>query len=471
MFRNFALFLALLAAVTSSGLVWAAQPGTLRVDFVHSGNALTEMYSLDRVLLEPLPWPGSLDQRIDTLRRGAYFFDVVEPGTGKVLYSRGFSSIFGEWRTTEEAQKGNRAFGESLRFPLPEAPVRVRVYARDDANEFSMVWTLDVDPAAPSVIRKHRPMATEAVAIRQSGPPEQKVDLLMLGDGYTEAERPKFLADARRMSEALFKVSPYRERADDFNVWALMVAAPESGISRPSTESYRWTPLGAQYDAFGSERYVLSFDNASFRDIAQHAPYEFVELLVNNQTYGGGGIYGLYATAAAGSEWADYLFVHEFGHHFAALADEYFTSDVSYAKAVERREPWEPNVTALHDPAALKWADRVRPGTALPTLWPKAEYEAYQRDNQARRRQLREERRPESEMNALFHSEQEHVDAMFSAVPARDRIGAFEGANYESSGYYRPALNCLMFTRTDHFCGVCQDAISEVIDLYSGGAH
>ncbi|MCB1613043.1 MAG: hypothetical protein KDI60_15005, partial [Xanthomonadales bacterium] len=90
----------------ASACLWAAQPGTLRVDFVHSGNALTEMYSLDRVLLEPLPWPGSLDQRIDTLRRGAYFFDVVEPGTGKVLYSRGFSSIFGEWRTTEEAQKG-----------------------------------------------------------------------------------------------------------------------------------------------------------------------------------------------------------------------------------------------------------------------------------------------------------------------------------------------------------------------------
>lgn len=454
-----------------SSLAYAAQPGTLRVDFVHSGNALTEMYSLDRVLREPLPWPGSMDQTIDTLRRGAYFFDVVEPGTGKVLYSRGFSSIFGEWRTTEEAQKGNRAFGESLRFPLPDAPVRVRVYARDDANAFSMVWTLDVDPAAPDVIRKHRPMTTEAVAIRQSGPPEQKVDLLMLGDGYTEAERPKFLADAKRMSEALFKVSPYRERANEFNVWALMVAAPESGASRPSTQNYRWTPLGAQYDAFGSERYVLSFDNHSFRDIAQHAPYEFVELLVNNETYGGGGIYGLYATAATGSKWADYLFVHEFGHHFAALADEYFTSDVSYAKAVERREPWEPNVTALHDPRALKWAQFVDPKTALPTPWPKEEYEKFQRDNQAERRKLRAENRPESEMNALFHSEQAHVEAMFSPVPDGQVVGAFEGANYESSGYYRPQLNCIMFTRTERFCRVCQGAISQVIDLYSGGAH
>jgi hypothetical protein len=463
MHRIFAGLCALLFAAAAT----AAQPGSMRVDFVHSGNALNEMYSLDRVLLEPLPWPGNLDQAIDTLRRGDYFFDVVEPGTGKVLYSRGFSSIFGEWRTTEEARTLNRAFAESLRFPAPAAPVRVRVYARDDARQFSMVWTLDVDPGAADVVRKHRPIETAPVAIHQSGPPEQKVDLLMLGDGYTEAERPKFLADARRMSAALFKVSPYRERASDFNVWALMVAAPESGVSRPSTGTYRWTPLGARYDAFGSERYVLSFDNANFRDVAQHAPYEFVELLVNNETYGGGGIYGLYATAAAGSEWADYLFVHEFGHHFAALADEYFTSDVSYAAAVERREPWEPNITALHDPAKLKWAHLVEPGTALPTPWPKAEYEQYQRDNQARRRQLREERRPEAEMNALFHSEQEHVEAMFSAVPARAQVGAFEGALYESTGYYRPQLDCLMFTRTDHFCRVCDAAIGAVIDLYS----
>lgn len=457
-----ALSLALLSSAAAS------QTGTMRLDFVHSGNALNEMYSLDRVVVEPLPWPGNPTKFVDTLRRGSYFFDVVEPATGAVLYSRGFSSIFGEWRTTQEAQKNNRSFGESLRFPLPDMPVRVRVYARDDANAFSMVWSVDVDPDALDVVRKHRPIGTAPVAIRQSGPSAQKVDLLMLGDGYTEAERESFLADARRMADALFAVSPYRERADDFNVWALMVASPESGVSRPSTHTHRWTPVGTQYDAFGSERYVLTFDNAGFREVAQHAPYEFVEILINNETYGGGGIYGLYATAAAKSDWAGYLFVHEFGHHFAALADEYYTSDVAYAAAVERREPWEPNVTALHDPSELKWAHLAHADTSLPTPWPKAELEVFQQENQENRRQLRAENRPESEMNLLFKREQEHVHKLFSSVPARDLVGAFEGANYEANGYYRSQLNCLMFTRTDHFCRVCEAAIVDVIDLYAG---
>ena len=454
----------LIAAIAPS---MASQPGTMRVDFVHSGNALEEMYSLDRVVVEPLPWPGSTEQAIDTLRRGSYFFDVVEPGTGKVLYSRGFGSIFGEWRTTSEAQGRNRAFGESLRFPLPENPVRVRVYSRDDANAFSMVWTQDIDPAAKDVVRRHQPIDSAPVAIHSSGPPETKVDLLMLGDGYTEAEREDFLADARRLTDALFTVSPYRERADDFNVWTLMVASPESGVSRPSTDTYRWSPLGTQYDAFGSERYVLSFDNRGFRDIAQHAPYEAVEILINGETYGGGGIYGLYATAAADNAWADYLVVHEFGHHFAALADEYYTSDVSYAAAVDRREPWEPNVTALHDPAALKWRHMAEPGTALPTAWPKEEYETMSHAYQKERRELRSTNAPESAMNALFRRDRQATEDLFSPVPTRNLVGAFEGANYEARGFYRPQLNCLMFTRTDHFCRVCAAAIEEVIDLYS----
>ena len=133
-------------------------------------------------------------------------------------------------------------------------------------------------------------------------------------------------------------------------------------------------------------------------------------------------------------------------------------------------EPWEPNVTALHDPAKLKWASLVDPGTPLPTVWPKAEYEAFQRVNQARRAELRAQHRPEREMNQLFVDEQAHVNQLFSPVPYRDQVGAFEGANYESSGYYRPQLNCLMFTRADAHCRVCQAAISEVIDLYANSS-
>lgn len=451
----------------SCAIALAAQPATLRVDYIHSGNAMQEIYSLERVVIEPLPWPGSMSQRIDTLNRGAYFFDVVDPASGEVLYSRGFDSIFGEWRTTAEAHQQNAAFSESLRFPMPDKPVRIRLYARDDRNAFSMVWTQDFDPEGADVRRAHAPLPSPLVAIRKNGPSEDKVDLLILGDGYTEKERSKFVADARRLSDALFDVSPFRERAQDFNVWALMASAPESGVARPSSGLYRWSPLGTRYDAFGSERYVLTFENRAMRDLAQYAPYEFVEILVNSETYGGGGIYGLYSTAAAGSEWSPYLFVHEFGHHFAGLADEYYTAPVSYQSSDERREPWEPNVTALRDPAKLKWRDLVQEGTPLPTPWPKQEYEERSREFQAERRKLREDNRPESEMSALFKRERSLDEKLFATAKYHESIGAFEGANYEASGYYRSQVNCVMFTRKMDFCHVCSDAIEASIDLYS----
>ena len=172
--------------------------------------------------------------------------------------------------------------------------------------------------------------------------------------------------------------------------------AAESGVSRPSTGIYRDSPIGATYDAFGSERYVLTFDNRSLRRTAQFAPYEFIEVLVNNRTYGGGGIFNLYSTVAADNAFASYVFVHEFGHHFAALADEYYTSPVAYTPAAaDRVEPWEPNVTALLDVSALKWRHLVSPfagTTPIPTPWKKEEFEAYSREIQTRRAQLRKDR-------------------------------------------------------------------------------
>jgi hypothetical protein len=162
--------------------------------------------------------------------------------------------------------------------------------------------------------------------------------------------------------------------------------------------------------------------------------------------------------------------VHEFGHHFAALADEYYTSDAVYEPATGRPEPWEPNVTALHDPAAIKWGELVHERTAIPTGWPKEAFEAFQRENQARRAQLRAENRPESEMNQLFTDEQKWVNELFAGYPATNSVvGAFEGANYAATGYYRSEMNCTMFTRHDHFCRVCSDALEEIIDLYTSG--
>jgi len=274
----------------------------------------------------------------------------------------------------------------------------------------------------------------------------------------------KWHRDAQRMAELLFAVSPFKEHRQDFNVWAIDTPSTLTGVSRPSDGVHRRTPIGATYDAFGSERYVLTFDNKKMREIASAAPYEFIEIVVNDRKYGGGGIHNLYATVAADSAWAPYLFVHEFGHHFAGLADEYYTSPTSYEPSVGRPEPWEPNATA--DPEAGKWRDLQAAGVPLPTAWPKAEFEAAQKGFQARRRVLRAEKRPEEEMDALFREEQAWTTRLLASVAGK--VGAFEGAMYEATGYYRPQADCIMFTRDEvGFCAVCRRAIEGVIAMYA----
>src|SRR4030095_8056424 len=258
-----------------------------------------------------------------------HIFEVRDRATDRLLYSRGFSSIFAEWASTEEATHSNRTFSESFRFPQPPEPVHIILKQRQE-GVFHAVWSTDVNPADKFIDSSHPPSPGPLVEILRSGDSTTKVDLLILGDGYTASERGKFEKDARRFADTLFATSPFREHRNDFNVWGLCPPAAESGISRPSTGAHRRNPLGTTYDTFDSERYVLTTDNHALRDVAAYAPYEFIEILVNNNTYGGGGIFNLYATLAADSEWAAYLGVHEFGHHFAGLADEYYTSDVAY---------------------------------------------------------------------------------------------------------------------------------------------
>jgi hypothetical protein len=442
---------------------------TMRVDYYHSGNAEMEMFSLHQVVLEPLPWPGNPGKVLDTTQRGYFMFQVEDPGSGEVLYSRGFSSIFQEWQSTGEARQMNRSFHESVRFPKPDKPVRLRIFKRNEAQGFDSIWTAEIDPNDMLVVRAHAPAPAAVLKLHVSGASSGKVDLVILGDGYTPKETEKFAVDAQRLTEALFTYSPFRERAGDFNVWGINPPAVESGVNRPSNGTFRYSPSGTTYDAFRAERYILAFDNLGMRRILQHTPYEFIVILGNSHTYGGGGIYGLYSTVAADSDWSEYLFVHEFGHHFAALADEYYTSDAVYEPTTDRPEPWEPNVTALHDPAKLKWGRLVKEGTGLPTEWPKETFEAFQHENQARRAQLRADKRPESEMNQLFRSEQEWVRKLFAQYPATNSVvGAFEGANYAASGYFRSEMNCIMFTREDAFCQACSDAVEEMIDLYTG---
>ncbi len=439
-------------------------PGTVRFDYTHSGNSKVERFAFEAVMQEG-GWPGPMNRMIDNTNLGKYFYEVCDAKTGRVVYSRGFASIYGEWETTDEAQKSERTFHESIRFPMPTGDFRVGIKKRGADNLFKPIWETGVSIA--SIKRGPAPPKENVWAVFKNGEPSNKVDLLLMGDGYTAAEMDKWHCDARRLADVLFAASPFKERKSDFNVWAVDTPSSESGIARPSDGVRRQSALGATYDAFGSERYVLTFDNKRMRDAAAAAPYEFVEIIVNDRKYGGGGIFNLYATVAADNAFTPYIFVHEFGHHFAGLADEYYTSAVAYASAAAQPEPWEPNVTA--DAKANRWKTLISPGTPLPTPWPKEKFEAEQKEIQARRAEIRSQKRPEQEMEALFGEERERMTKLLGSSQYAGKVGAFEGAMYESKGYFRPQVDCIMFTRDEvGFCAVCRRAIERIIDFYTG---
>jgi hypothetical protein len=466
------------ANATPTGSAAAPQPATplfafdrtMRIDYFHTGGpASAEIVSLDRVVNDG-PWAGSRTQLIDTTNLGKYLFEVRDSSGAAVAYSRGFASVYGEWETTAEVKTAHRTFHESLRLPWPLRPVRITLKKRQPDNRFAEVWTTEIDPSSRFVNAAQ--IATPAGrvwTVFENGPAAQKVDILVLGEGYTAAELLKFHGDVRRLLGALFAEEPFKSRKSDFNVRALDLPAADSGVSRPNAGVFRRTPLSAEYNIFDSERYVLTLDNRALRDAASAAPYEFIEILVNDRTYGGGGIFNDQATAAVDSAFASYVFVHEFGHHFAGLADEYYTSDVAYETGISSKpEPWEPNVTALHDPAALKWKDLVAPNTPVPTPWDKAAFEAHTREMQERRRDIRKRNVPEEEMNALFREQRDFDSRLLGSMTYSGAVGAFEGAAYEARGLYRPQADCIMFTRDPvGFCRVCQRAITRIIDLYS----
>jgi hypothetical protein len=440
---------------------------TLRVDYYHMGTAGEEHIALERARIEG-PWPGSRSQLIDTTNLGKYLVELVDLATNRLLYTRGFASIYGEWETTGEARRIWRAIPEAVRVPEPHRPFQLRIRKRQSDQSFREIWSVTLDPASRFVDRA--PVQPRTVwSLMEHGDPAVKVDLLILGDGYTAAEMEKYRADVGRAAEALFATEPFASRKEDFNVWAIDTPSEHSGVPRPRSGIFYRTPLGASYNSFDSERYILSLDDRSWRDIAAASPYDSVLILVNERKYGGGGIYGLYSTAAADSAFSPYLVVHEFGHHFAGLGDEYYTSDVAYEEFSEGRvEPWEPNITALNDSEQLKWGDLLTDGTPLPTPWNKSEFEKHSRAIQQRRRELRAAGAPEEKLEQLFTEERAQLTEMLAAEQYAGRVGAFEGAMYEAQGLYRPTADCIMFTRDRvGFCPVCRHAIERIVDLYS----
>ena len=439
---------------------------TLRLDYYHSGTATEEHFAVDKIFSDG-PWGGSKNILIDEIELGLYFFEITDKETNTLLYSRGLQSIFGEWQTIGEAKRQWGTFHESIRFPWPKKPVQVIMRKRDTLNQLAAIWTTEIDPASRQVNPADIKHTHTVRTIMENGPAKEKVDIVILGDGYTQEEMDKFYHDAQRLSGILFTAEPFKSRKSDFNVRAVETPSQESGVTRPHPGIFKRTPLSVHYSSFDSERYGLTYDNRTVRDVASAVPYEFMIVLINEKTYGGGGIYKLYATLAVDNKYSDYIVIHEMGHHFAALADEYYTSSVSYEMGEVTVEPWETNITALLDEDNLKWKDLVEPGTPLPTPYDKEAFDQMGYAIQKERDSLRTAKVPEAEVEALFDRQLLAEEGLFSKEPYKDMVGAFEGACYMPKGLYRSSLNCIMLTRKKEFCKVCQQSINDVIDQYT----
>jgi len=285
-----------------------------------------------------------------------------------------------------------------------------------------------------------------------------------MGDGYKKQQLGKFHKDIRRYAKQLFNTQPFKDRNKDFNIWLIDVESQESGIDEPRKNKWRHTALGTSYNSLDSPRYVLTLANKDLRDIAALVPYDQIYILINSPRYGGGGIFNLYSVSYTGSEprmpewWSDYVFVHEFGHTFGGLADEYYTSDVSYDEFyLPGVEPWEPNITRLLDKETPKWKDLIAPGTPIPTPWAKAEFDSLGIILRQHKRDTPEYIRVEKQMKEILKISEN-----------RFAVGCFEGAGYAFTGIYRPSLDCRMFSKSlVEFCPVCQQAINKVIDMYT----
>lgn len=402
--KRFVAPLALLALLTSLAPAQAVFDfsRTMRVDYLHSGGPGGEAFAIDTVWEEG-EWAGSRTRALDDTDLGKYLFEVADLSSGRVLFSRGFASLYGEWETTPEVRAMRRSFHESIRFPWPDAAVRVVVKKRDGRTGFQTVWSTSVEPRA---VRVPPAESSRVATLVEHGPADRKVDLLLISEGYSSNQLARFRADAARLVSAIFELEPFRSRRSDFNVRTLETPG---------------TPLSVQFNILGLPRYVLASDNKTLRNLAAAAPYDVVEVLINDPRYGGGGIFNQQSTVAAANKWAAYLFIHELAHNLAGLADEYVGAVTYETGAAVTVEPWEPNITALLDRSALKWRDLVEPGTPIPT--------------------------------PLSHA---------------GKVGAFEGAGYEARGLYRSEAECIMGNRdVSTFCRVCQRAINRVIDTYT----
>ncbi len=455
---------------------------TMRIDYYHTGDAKSDIVSLDEIYVYGI-WAGSKTHLIDKFNNGKYYVKIYDIKTGKLIFSKGFDSYFFEYQTSEDARKGIRkVFGESVLIPLPKSEIKFVLLKRNEVNKLVETFRTVINPFEVNVKTEKPDESLKVVESHISGDPHTKADIVILSEGYTAAEFGKFKNDLKRYTEVFLHQEPYKSLQNKFNIRGVFKSSPESGVDEPRAGIFKNTNLNCSFNSLGSARYLLTKDNKAMRDMASVVPYDAIYIMVNHKRYGGGGIYNQFCTFTTGNKWSEYVFLHEFGHSFAGLADEYYSSSVAYSDFYpEGVEPVEPNITALLNPPKVKWEKFVSPGIEIPTPWRKAEFDSVDFAWQKERRRLnsiisklKKENAPQNKIDSLTkeaerlkESHTKRVEKFLKKSKYWGKVGAFEGAGYASKGLYRPMLDCIMFSIGEKpFCKVCGNAIINVIRHY-----
>jgi hypothetical protein len=439
---------------------------TLRLDYVFAGNHDAQQIYLEQMYVTP-QWAGRRSRLADVPLKGNGQIQVKDHATGRTLFVHTFSTLFQEWLATEEATKVSKAFATSYNVPMPKQPADITVSLTDFHGKVVASLSHMVDPSdilirqlGDNGIPYHYIWKgkTSDQSARQTDEPSRRnyqptqgdldgdpditgcIDLAIVAEGYTRAQMGKFYADCQRVVDALFAHEPFTSMKNRFNVVAVAAESLTSGPSVPHLGRWSATPVGTHYDTFYSDRYLMTQDVHRLYDVLSGVPFEHIIVLVNSDTYGGGGIYNQLTVTTSDHYTFSQVLVHEFGHAYAGLGDEYFYDDGYESMYPADTEPWEPNLTTLVD-FQSKWADMVPKGTPVPTpADPKVP----------------------NYRNIKNEKEQRLLDA------ATQRVGVFEGGGYQSKGVYRPAQECRMkVNEVTGFCPVCTRAIQRITDFYT----
>jgi len=457
---------------------------TMRIDYCHFGNTEDESISVDHIY-KLGQWAGNPKSCIDQFNNGAYYIKVYDVATNKLIYSKGFNSYFGEYITTDPAIKGEkRVYFETALIPWPKSPVRFVIEKRGRDYFYYPLFVKRIDPMDYHIINEKRVENVKLVRSLNNGDPHKKVDITIIAEGYTKEDYQKFVNDVKKYTELFFTVEPYKDYKKAFNITGVFIPSQDSGVDQPTKGIYKNSAVDASFNAFDTPRYLLTENLWACHDIAAAVPTDIMIIMVNSPRYGGGGIYNFYSISTIDNKLSDHVFLHEFGHAFAGLADEYYTSQVAYSDFYPKGiEPQEPNITALLNPKTLKWRQYLSKGIDIPTEWGKKERESLSAEIRIIYKEMRQKLdglkkagASKDEISEVKKSYKQKIDKKREELDQiiqkykflEGKVGAFEGAGYSSTGLFRPSMNCLMKSNKDmKFCKVCQKAIERMILFYT----